>query len=222
MVRCMIAALLLALTVGEADAQRLSPDQRAILESGGRVVLTEDVAGSVWPRITVLQFVVGSPEESAAVFMDYSRHASFVPNVLLSRVSRVVDAATLEVDYVLSVPIAPDEAYTVRNRLSSTIPERAGDARTYRVEWTLVRASSTKSAEGEARFEPYRGGTLFTYRNLVVPGGRIAGLGFIRRKAQKDVEATAQAIAAQVASQRTGDRALLDRQLRELRAVIRP
>ena len=131
----LFAAMLFALTVGVADAQQLSPDQRAILESGGRVVLTEEIAGSVWPRITVLQFVVGSPEESAAVFMDYARHASFVPNVLVSRVSRVVDAATLEVDYVLSVPIAPDE--------------------------------------------PYRGGTLFTYRNLVVPGGQIAGLGFI-------------------------------------------
>lgn len=218
----MIAAMLFALTIGVADAQQLSPDQRAILESGGRVVLTEEIAGSVWPRITVLQFVVGSPEESAAVFMDYARHASFVPNVLVSRVSRVVDAATLEVDYVLSVPIAPDESYTVRNRMSSTLSARAGDARTYRVEWTLVRASSTKAAEGEARFEPYRGGTLFTYRNLVVPGGRIAGLGFIRRRAAKDVEATAQAIAAQVATQRAGDRALLERQLRALRTVLSP
>lgn len=194
----MIAAMLFALTVGVADAQQLSPDQRAILEGGGRVVLTEEIAGAVWPRITVLQFVVGSPEESAAVFMDYARHASFVPNVLVSRVSRVVDAATLEVDYVLSVPILSDESYTVRNRMSSTPPGRAGDARTY------------------------RGGTLFTYRNLVVPDGRIAGLGFIRLRAAKDVEATAQAIAAQVATQRAGDRALLERQVRALRTVLSP
>jgi hypothetical protein len=186
------------------------------------VIVTEVVAGSAWPRITVLQFVAGSPEESAAVFMDYARHASFVPNVLVSRVSRVVDPATQEVDYVLSVPIAPDEAYTVRNRVSSTVPARTGEPHAYRVEWTLVRATSTRSAQGEALFEPYRGGTLFTYRNLVVPGGRIAGLGFIRRRAQQDVEATALAIATQVVRLRASDRALLDRQLKALRAAVSP
>lgn len=125
------------------------------------MIISEDVAGSAWPPITVLQFVAGSPELSAAVFMDCARHASFVPNVLVSR-------------------------------------------------------------QGEVRFEPSRGGTLFTYRNLVVPGGRIAGLGFSRRKAQRDVEATPSAIAARVVRSRSGDPALLDRQLRALRAVVSP
>jgi hypothetical protein len=166
----------------------------------------------------VYQFVAASPEEAAAVFVDYERHASFLPNVKRSRISLVLDSATVEVDYTLRVPIVADESYTVRDRLTSTVPD-SGGSRSYRVEWTLVRATSTKAADGEALFAPYRDGTLLTYRNLVVPGSRIAGLGFIRGRAQREVEATVRAIAAQVVTVRASDRPRLDEQVRALRAI---
>jgi hypothetical protein len=202
-----------------ASAQELDAVQRAAIDAGRQVVVSEKVPGSSWPRVTVYQFFPGSTEEAAAVFADYERHVSFMPNVKQSRISRTVDSVTVEVDYVLNVPIVSDESYTVRDHLTSSGPDSGSTARSYRVEWTLVRASSTKAADGEARFEPRRDGTLMTYRNLVVPGSRLAGLGFIRNRAQREVAATARAIGDRVAKQRLGDRSLLDRQVQALRVL---
>ena len=88
----------LALTFGTAGAAAqptiapLSPAQRAALDAGQPVVITDDVAGVAWPRVTVLRFIPGPPDEAAAVFADYARHASYLPNVLRSEVTRVVDS----------------------------------------------------------------------------------------------------------------------------------
>jgi hypothetical protein len=216
--RRFLAAIMVAAAV-RTGAQELGPAQLAAIDSGRQVVVTEKVPGSSWPRVTVYQFVAASPEEAAAVFVDYERHASFLPNVKRSRISLVLDSATVEVDYTLRVPIVADESYTVRDRLTSTAADSVGAGRSYRVEWTLVRATSTKAADGEALCAPYRDGTLLTYRNLVVPGSRIAGLGFIRGRAQREVEATVRAIAAQVVTVRVNDRPRLDEQVRALRAI---
>ncbi len=221
--RCLLVMALAILTPAALlGAQSLSTEQTAAIDSGRQVVITEKVSGSSWPRVTVYQFIAGSAEEAAAVFADFGRHAAFLPNVKRSHVSRVVDSATIEVDYTLSVPIVKDESYTVRDHLTSALSDSVTGTRSYRVEWTLVRASSTKAADGEALFQPYRDGTLLMYRNLVVPGSRMAGLGFIRGRAQREVEATVRAIAEQINKERAGDRALLDHQVRALRAIVGP
>ncbi len=213
-------AAVVTATGARAEGQGLDSTQLAAIDSGRQVVVAEKVAGSSWPRVTVYQFIAGSPEEATAVFIQYESHASFLPNVKRSHISLTVDSATVEVDYVLNVPIVADESYTVRNRLTRVTGDSAGEARSYRVEWTLVRASSTKAADGHALFEPDRDGTLLTYRNLVVPGSRLAGLGFIRGRAQREVEATVRAIVARVVKARAEKRPLLDEQVRALRAIV--
>ncbi|MEP7348202.1 MAG: hypothetical protein ABI877_23250 [Gemmatimonadaceae bacterium] len=218
--RCLLPVLMLL--AARSGAQSLGPAERAAIDSGRAVVVAEKVPGSSWPRVTVYRFIAGSAEEAAAVFVDYDRHVAFLPNVRRSKISRVLDSATVEVDYVLNVPIVADESYTVRNRLTSFVADSGAEGRSYRVTWTLVRASSTKAADGEALFTPHRDGTLLTYRNLVVPGSRLASLGFIRGRAQREVEATARAIAEEVAKERAGDRELLGLQLRALRSMINP
>lgn len=221
--RCLpVMALLISAPAALSRAQNVSVEQRTAIDSGRQVVITEKVPGSSWPRVTIYQFIAGSAEEAAAVFADFGRHSDFLPNVKRSHVSRVVDSATMEVDYTLRVPLVRDESYTVRDHLTSAVSDSVTRARSYRVEWTLVRASSTKAADGEAIFEPYRDGTLLTYRNLVVPGSRMAGLGFIRGRAQREVEATVRAIVEQVLKERAGERALLDQQLAALRAIVGP
>lgn len=212
--------VMLAVLATQSRAQILGPSERAAIDSGRQVVVTEKVAGSSWPRVTVYVFVPASPEEAAAVFADYARHASYLPDVRQSHISRVLDSAMVEVDYTLSVPFRSDESYTVRDHLTSAVTDSVTGLRSYRVEWTLVRATSTKAADGEARFEPYGDGTLLTYRNLVTPGSRLASIGFIRGRAQRAVEATVRALAQQVVKQRTHDRALLDEQVRALRAML--
>lgn len=202
----------------------LDAGRRATLDAGAQLVEAEAVAWSRWPRVTVVQFVDGSPEQVAAVFADFGRHAAFLPNVTRSIVAHLVDSATAEVDYTLRVPIVADESYTVRDHLERfALP--SGE-RGYRVWWTLVRATSIKAADGEARFEPYRNerlgrdGTLVTYRNLVVPGSSLAGLAFVRARARHEVEETVRALGAQVEQERARDPALLERQLEALRRAV--
>lgn len=174
----------------------------ALTQAGAQDIVREQRAGSPWPAVTVVTWVDASPEEAAAIFIDYARHVEFIPSTKLSRVSRVHSAVDVEVDYVVALPIVSDESYTVRDRLSR---DSAGG---YRVDWTLVRASSTRGTVGHARFTPAqhpqtgRPGTRFEYHNFVTPGSRIASLGFVRNRALREMEQTAAAFARRFESQR--------------------
>jgi hypothetical protein len=221
------ATLCVGLVIGAAAScaaqavAELSADQRALLDSTRQVSIVTEITGQKWPRTCVYQFIQSTPEEAAAVFTDYDRQKSYVSSLHKSAISRVIDKRTVEVDYTLDVPIVADEDYTVRDRLSS-------DTTSYRVDWSFVRASSTKAIEGNARFEPYSraisdsAGTLLAYCNLVTPGSRLAGLGFVKSRATNEVRATAKAIAMEVERERTRDHALLEIQLRALRTALAP
>lgn len=214
--RCMLRAVLWAVAMigilrAPQDVGDLTAAQRAAIERGESVLRTRSQADSPWPAVTVFLFVHASPEEAAAVFLDYGLQQSYIPRVKRSNVSRVIDATTVEVDYVVEVPFVSDEEYTVRNRVT-----RDG-ANGLRVDWTLVRASSTKATVGHVRFAPYqnsrteRKGTLLEYHNFVTPGSRLAGLGFIKKRAMQQVEETARAVARRVESERKLEGAMAER-----------
>ena len=195
----------------------LTAAQKGVVDAGGQVFFTRAVPDAAWPRAFVYRVIDASPEQAAAVFVDYEDHASFIPDLTKSQVSRRIDPTTVDVDYTLAVPVLSDEDYTVRDHVSSY----DGGA-SYRVEWTMVRASSTKAIEGGVRFEPHGGTresprTLMAYQNFVIPGSRLAGLGFIRSRALGQMQATAEAIARRVEMERTTRRSLLDRQVAALR-----
>ena len=219
----MVVGLLLAASPARAQsaASELSAEQRQMVEAGRQVFLTWTVPSSSWPRACVYERIAASPEEAAAVFLDYERHRSYIPDLKKSRISRVVDAATVEVDYTLAIPVVSDEDYTVRDRV-----RWSRDSGWYSIEWTLVRASSTKATEGGVRFEPLGGDgaaapqTLMAYCNLVTPGSRLAKLGFIKSRAMNQVRETAHAVAVQVERERASDRGLLDTQVKRLRESL--
>ncbi|MFL5561384.1 MAG: hypothetical protein ACJ79K_07920 [Gemmatimonadaceae bacterium] len=200
--------------------RELTPEQRAAIAAGQDVFMTWPVNGSSWPRACVFRYVDATPEEAAAVFTEYEYHVAYIPEVTKAKISRVIDPATVEVDYRLRVPIVADEDYTVRDHVSS-----AGDT-SFTVEWTLVRATTTKATDGSVRFEPYRGATtpqaktLMAYCNLVTPGSRLAGLHFIRSRALSQVRETARAIGAEIVRQRASDPTRLGAALRALRAAL--
>ncbi len=180
-----------------------SASQRDSLERGGVVVFTRQMEGSPWPAVTVYLLIDATPEVAAATFIDYPSHQTYIPGVKRSRVSRVLNPATAEVDYEVSVPLVSDERYTVRDRVSAT-----GEGG-YRVDWVLVRATSTKATAGHAAFMPYtnrlthRSGTLLEYYDFVTPGSRMAGIAAIRNRALRDMQEAARAIARYTESQRS-------------------
>jgi hypothetical protein len=186
--------------------------------AGAQDIVREQRPTSPWPAVTIVTYVEATPEEAAAIFTDYPRHIEFIPSTRLSRVSRVHSPSDVEVDYVVALPIVSDEEYTVRDRLSR-------DSAGYRVDWTLVRASSTKGTVGHARFTPAinpntgRPATRFEYHNFVTPGSRIAGMGFIRSRALREMEQTAAAFAKRFESERA-NRAAMDARIAALRSAL--
>ena len=173
---------------------------------------------SPWPAVTIVTYVDATPEEAAAIFIDYARHIEFVPSTKLSRVSKVHSPSDVEVDYIVALPIVSDEEYTVRDRLSR-------DSAGYRVDWILVRASSTKGTIGHARFTPAtnpktgKPATRFEYHNFVTPGSRIAGMGFIKNRALSEMEQTAAAFAKRFESERKYS-AVIQHRIDALRAAL--
>jgi hypothetical protein len=197
-----IAGALVAVEAARGQAAiQLTAAQRATLDRGELVVVTQARQASAWPAVTVYAFVDATPEEAAAVFTDYEQHKAFIPSLGRSHVARTIDAATAEVEYVLRLPLVSDEEYTVRDHLSA-------DGGTYLVDWTLVRASSVKGTIGHARFLPYMNartgtsGTLLEYFNFVTPGSRLAGLGYIRNRSIRQVQETVRAVVKRVESVR--------------------
>ncbi len=219
-----IAALaLLSLVAVPCEAQalaELTAAQRQSIAEGGQVFLTSPGGASPWPRACVYQRIEARPDEAAAVFIDYERHRTYIPDLRKSSITRVVDAATVEVDYTLAVPVVADEHYTLRDQLS------AGADGSYRVVWSLVRATSTKATDGSVRFEPYRDSlpererTLMAHCNLVTPGSRLARLPFVRSRAFAQLRDAARAIVTEIERVRTRDPALLAARLRVLHAAI--
>jgi hypothetical protein len=191
------ASLCPLVALAQSASVALTPAQLATIDNGDRVVITRDRPESPWPEVTVFAYIAATPEEAAAVFGDYGRHRDYIPSVKLSRISRVIDSTTAEVDYVVDLPIVSDEHYTMRDHIST---DSAG---AIRFDWLLVRATSTKATVGFARFASYtnartgRGGTLVEYYNFVTPGSRLASLGFIKARAVRQVEETVRAVAQQ-------------------------
>ena len=213
------AAAIAAPLRGQA-VRELTPGQREAIDARQDVFITSPSSTSPWPRACVFRYVDATPAEAAAVFMDYEHHAAYIPDLTKARISRVIDPATVEVDYRLRVPIVADEDYTVRDHVSN-----AGDT-SFTIAWTLVRATTTKATEGSVRFEGYRlppsprAGTLMAYCNLVTPGSRLAGLHFIKVRALSQVRETARAIGEEITRQRSSDPARLAAELRALDGAL--
>ena len=91
-------------------------------------MLTE--SGKPWPRSTVYQFIDATPEQAAAVLSDYALQEKYIPRLKTSRIVKR-DSASADVEYVLSIPIYPDERSVSRQRVVVK-----GDE--YRVEWFTV------------------------------------------------------------------------------------
>ena len=199
----------------------LSASELAVIESGRQVVREERVRGSAWPRVTIHQFITATPLEAAAVFADYERHSAYLPGLRMASVSRRETPRVAEVDYVLSVPLFPDEAYTVRDSIS-----RTDDGASYRVDWTMVRARSTKAIVGSARFRPHRNaragvdGTLIIYDNLVIPGQALAGP--LKARALRQARETVSALVAEVERARREEPGLLAAQVALLVEALAP
>jgi hypothetical protein len=185
----MLGALLPS--IGHASLwNQLSSADQARVRAGQQVMVTEPLEGYPWPRAKIYQQVSATPAQVMAVFFDYDNACHYVPNCTKSRIAKEIDSRTYEVDYVIDVPILPDESYTVRNRLGT---EADGGLS---VSWQVLRATSILESKGNLVVEPQGTGSLLCYTNLVKPGSRAAVL--LRGIAMSQMKDTVTALVDQV------------------------
>lgn len=206
-------ALVLAPWLARADLLGdLSASDRAKVKAGEQVMLSESLDGYPWPRVRVYQKVNATPREVIAVFFDYNNACHYIPNCLTSRISKELSSRSFEVDYVIDVPILPDEAYTVRNELK----DDGGD--NLSVNWTVLRATSIVESRGNLAVEPLGDGTVLRYTNLVKPSSKAAFL--LKGIAMSQMKDTVQAIVTQVQKQK-GDPVALNADVTRLDSALR-
>lgn len=206
-----VAAVLCQSIAHAGVLEELSAGDQAKVKAGKQVVAAEPLDGYPWPRVRIYQSTSATPAELMAVFFDYANAKEFVPNCAKSEISKEIDARTFEVDYVVNVPIFPDEAYTVRNQLSRT---RAP----MKVEWEVLRATSILESVGSFVVEPMGDGAVFCYTNLVKPGSKAAGL--LKGVALGQMKDTVEAIVDRVESQKAQDPTALAEQMERLEAAL--
>lgn len=200
----------------------LTTEQRASVERGGSAQLLEMLPTSRWPRSTVYEFIDATPEECAAVLADYELQSTYLPQVKTSRIVRRPSAFETDVEYVIDIPVYPDEQSVSRQELSVT-------GGVYVIRWQTLIADSaahgsvtTGRAWFSAMVNPRSGvrGTLMVHDQLVVPNSMFAGIPFIRNKAIGTGREIARSIVRQVELERKSDPRLLERQVARLRQAL--
>jgi hypothetical protein len=207
--------------VASAQSVPLSAEQLDRFERGEPVQILTALTDSPWPRSTVYQFIEATPEQSAAVLSDYALQSKYIPKVKTSRVLSTKNRET-DVQYVVSIPVYPDEHSVSRQRVVSSGAE-------YRVEWhTVVDAAAKGSVtKGSAIFQPWtikrsgKAGTLMIHDQSVVPASIFARVPMVRNKAIEASRDAAAAIRKQVEHEVKSDTQRLNAQVAAMRALLR-
>jgi hypothetical protein len=220
------AFVVLACALGVSTVSAAQPAPKGLtaqqierLERGEPVQILEPTE-SVWPRSTVYQFIDATPEECAAVFTDYELQAAYIPRMKSARIVRRTPAET-DVEYVISVPVYPDERSVSRHSVSMVANE-------YRVVWhTMVDSAARGSVvNGSATFRAMannrtgRVGTVMTHSQAVIPSSVFAKVPFIRNKAVEASRDAASAIRRQIEHERSSDHTRLRNHVAQLRALL--
>lgn len=195
----------------------LSPQNQQALKEEVQIVFTQGQAGP-WPKVTLYQKVLATPEECLAVFSDYELQEKYIPKMVSSKIVNRPDALTADVESVLDLPWPfGTDSYVMRDRIGTYSLSAAEVA--YRLDWELVRSGSFRDAKGLAQFEAFDGGTVMLYQHSIYPKNSMAGA--VSKEMIKGIRQSASAIKSQIEKERSEQRPLLDRQIQVLRASLR-
>jgi hypothetical protein len=186
--RAALVVVALAATVaGAAPPSAPGGDDARRIERGETVVQRRAVEGYPWPDVVAYRRSSAPPTAVMAVYADFAAHASWVPQMVESRVVAREAPNVFRVFYESEVT-GPNERYTVTVRLA-----RDGDG--WAARWTLVTARYARRLEGGFRVVPRGEGSLLMYSSLVDPGTLGGTLGTPDSVASR-LAATTEALAA--------------------------
>ena len=191
----------------------LNDAQKKALDKGEQVYFDQKVDGAPWPRMYIYQQMDCTPEEAAAVTMDWELRPAYTSDLKSAKIKKVVSATSAEIEYVLHIPLLGDETFTLANTLTPYNNEAS-----YKVDWHLVTATKTKKSEGLTRLEKHGNGTLMAIVNFIDPNQPLAGA-FVGKAIQGFKDATL-GFANQVKKERDMDQAKLQLQIQALRKAL--
>ena len=194
----------------------LTPEQQSVLSDGKPVVIEENAGDNPWPRYVVYRVVGSTAERTAAVFWDCELDNQYVPNCVSVRTVSRPQAGVVNAVYSIKMPMfLPNEVYVSQNELRSPSPG------TFEISWKVLHARYISGSTGSISVEPLvtSGQTeprsLMRYSNLVLPGGKIAGL--LKSQAREEVVDSVNALAHQVEQEPSS---LASRQISEMNKAL--
>ena len=217
--KCITTILTLGVLVsGLAHAaafDNLNDDEKATVESGSVAFRAVPDPSSSLPKFYLYQLIDATPEECLAVYTDFELQKSYVPDMMMSEVESRPTANSAVVNFELHTPFPiPNEHYTAL----VTSSQYDGGA-SYRADWKLLHADTTKDTVGIAQFEQHGSKTFIAYYNFVTPGSSIAAL--IKNRAALQVKNTVAAYVAQVLNEKANNPDLLQQQVSDLEAELK-
>jgi len=153
-------AVLSAALAGAVPA--VSDDDARRIDRGETVLHQRPVEGFPWPEVVTYRRSTASPTAVMAVWADIDAQASWVPELVASRVVARETANVFRVLYEYEVA-GPNERYT-----SVITITRDGDG--WHARWTLVTARYMRRLEGALRVLQRGDGSVVSFRSLVDPG----------------------------------------------------
>jgi len=173
---------------GSKVTAALDAAQIGKLQSGQTVVVATDKPGMAWPELTLYRKVNAPAQVIAKMFTDYENAPNYIPGMVAAKVVRSEGDKIKDVRYTVKLPVFSTMSYTVRNFYS-----RNGDR--FDVRWELLESPVARSSDGSLIVEPYEGGSVIRYQNLVDPSVPMAGA--LKGQALKEAETTVEAIATE-------------------------
>ncbi len=191
----------------------LTTEQVAQVRAGKQVLIEVKRPGAPWPELWTYQKIDATPEEAMAVSCDYEFRLTYVSDLKKAKIANVLNLRTIEVDYVVTVPVIGDEAFTLRHVATTYDQDQS-----FRMDYHQIKSTRTKVSEGFTRFEPLDSGTLMAGVAFVDPGNPLASV-VTRLFIQKTMGAI-QAFVDQVHSEKRDEPRLLAGQVEKLRAAL--
>lgn len=168
LISAVVAALLLP-AVALADAGPLTKDEVAALKEGRLVTRTRELKGEVWPEVTVMAALPGTPAFGYAAYSDLASHTKFIPGLVRSDIYRG-QRGEKWVQTEMKLP------WPLENAFCTTRVTFRQEGDVYEMAYTFVEGNHMKDVKGSVRFVPWDGGTLFTLVTHTTPKSPLASL----------------------------------------------
>ncbi len=198
---------------------QLKPEEKNLIISGNPLLYVSDEPqrpSSAWPKYQVIQLILATPEESAAVFFDFKAQQSYLPDLIESIVTPT-GKNSVDVDYSVRLPFFMGvEKYTIHDVVTA-------ENGAYEVKWTGIPNDSFDFSEGSAYFEPLGDNTtLLTYTSFVEPTRNGSSLPWVIDRVKDHLLTTVRLIEKHIESEKSSDSPLLNEEIQALRKALAP